>query len=38
MFYPGGLIRLIQTIRRWAKTLFQKIKHKWRMYRYGEDD
>jgi len=38
MFYPGGLIRLIQSFRQWVTIRYKKIKHAWRVYRYGEDD
>lgn len=37
MFYPGGLIRLVQTISYKLKNLWKQIKTKWRIYRYGED-
>ncbi len=38
MFYPGGLIRLIQAIRFWLVKTGKKLKRKWRIHRYGEDD
>ena len=38
MFYPGGLIRLIQSVRAWIKKKFNQLKHKWKVYRYGADE
>jgi branched-chain amino acid transport system permease protein len=38
MFYPGGLIRLFQAIKYSIISRYKKIKHAWRVYRYGEDD
>ncbi len=37
MFYPGGLIRLVQTLGVKLKILIQKLKKKWRDYKYGID-
>jgi len=37
MFYRGGLIRLTKNIGMKIKQLFKKIKHHWRVYRYGTD-
>ncbi|MBN2540237.1 MAG: branched-chain amino acid ABC transporter permease [Bacilli bacterium] len=37
MFYPGGLIRLVQTLGVKLKLWFQKLKKKWRDYYYGSD-
>ncbi|MDD3957896.1 MAG: branched-chain amino acid ABC transporter permease [Candidatus Izemoplasmatales bacterium] len=38
MFYPGGLIRLLQTLKYIVVKRFGQLKQKWRRYRYGEDD
>jgi len=38
MFYPGGMIRLLQTIRYKLTSLFGKLKRKWKEYRYGKDN
>ncbi len=38
MFYPGGLIRLIQTSHFKLKLFLQKLKHRMKVRRYGEDD
>lgn len=38
MFYPGGLIRLLQTSWYKMKIKLAKLKMKWRTYRYGKDD
>ncbi len=38
MFYPGGLIRLFHAIKAWISKTFRKLKHKWKVYRYGEDE
>jgi branched-chain amino acid transport system permease protein len=37
MFYPGGLIKLVNTFGRKIKLWYQKLKQKWRAYRYGVD-
>ncbi len=37
MFYPGGLIRLVNTARLKIKLRFQKFKQKRRIYKYGAD-
>ncbi len=38
MFYPGGLIRLLVTIKAWVLRTVKKWRKKWRIHRYGEDD
>jgi branched-chain amino acid transport system permease protein len=38
MFYPGGLIRLIQSVKFSLTQKIKKIKKAWRTYRYGDDD
>ncbi|MFH0993304.1 MAG: branched-chain amino acid ABC transporter permease [bacterium] len=38
MFYPGGLIRLLMTIKAWVLRTVKKWRKKWRVHRYGEDD
>ncbi|MDP3130386.1 MAG: branched-chain amino acid ABC transporter permease [Bacillota bacterium] len=38
MFYPGGLIRLLLAIKFWLIKIRKKLKRKWSVYRYGEDD
>lgn len=38
MFYPGGLIRLINTLRYAIKKKYLQLKNKWKVYRYGEDE
>lgn len=38
MFYPGGLIRLLQTLYYKVVFAFRKLRHKLKVYRYGEDD
>jgi branched-chain amino acid transport system permease protein len=37
MFYRGGLIRLVNTVIAKIKSLYFKLKKKWRLYRYGPD-
>jgi branched-chain amino acid transport system permease protein len=38
MFYPGGLIRLLVTLKTKVVVAAKKLHRKWRRYRYGEDD
>jgi len=38
MFYPGGLIRLLQTLKYKIIFAFRKLKMKWKVYKYGKDD
>ncbi len=38
MFYPGGLIRLVQTLYYKSKKGLLELHKKWRAYRYGADD
>jgi len=38
MFYPGGLIRLVNTTYYKLKKALTKLKTKWRIYRYGSDN
>lgn len=38
MFYPGGLIRLVNTTYYKLKKALLKLKTKWRLYRYGADN
>lgn len=38
MFYPGGLIRLVNTTYYKLKKALLKLKAKWRLYRYGADN
>ncbi len=38
MFYPGGLIRLVQTIATFIKKKYLEFKQKWKEYRYGKDE
>jgi len=38
MFYPGGLIRLLQALRLKIILLVRNLRKRWRKYRYGEDD
>ncbi len=38
MFYPGGLIRLINAIRYSIKKWYIKLKNKWKEYKYGKDE
>jgi len=38
MFYPGGLIRLLLTVKFRLVKAVNILKKKWRRYRYGEDD
>lgn len=38
MFYPGGLSRLIQTLKFKITNYFQKLKIRWKEYRYGKDN
>ncbi len=37
MFYPGGLIRLVNGLILKIKNLLKRYKQKWREYRYGRD-
>jgi len=37
MFYPGGLIKLVNAFGRKIKVWYQTLKQKWRAYRYGVD-
>jgi branched-chain amino acid transport system permease protein len=37
MFYPGGLIRLVNTLKFKLVQLVKNLKLKWREYRYGKD-
>ncbi len=37
MFYPGGLVRLVQTMYYKAKVMTISLKKKWRDYKYGDD-
>ena len=38
MFYPGGLIRLFQTLIAFIKKKYSEFKQKWKEYRYGKDE
>jgi len=38
MFYPGGLIRLLLTLKAGVLKIVKNIRKKWRAYRYGEND
>jgi branched-chain amino acid transport system permease protein len=38
MFYPGGLIRLVNKIYLKLKVFSKKLYQKWRVYRYGADN
>lgn len=37
IFYPGGLIRLLGSLKVKIVSLYKKYKRKWKEYRYGED-
>ncbi|MGD9909176.1 MAG: branched-chain amino acid ABC transporter permease [Candidatus Izemoplasmatales bacterium] len=37
MFYPGGLVRLIQTLYYKLKKALHQLHEKWRLYKYGPD-
>jgi branched-chain amino acid transport system permease protein len=38
MFYPGGLIRLVNKTYLKLKVFSKKLYQKWRVYRYGTDN